>query len=126
MPWVEPATRFGARGMKNLGGTLGRALVVLLLTVLLCSCVEFPDNESTVRLELDDAGCLVAAFDFDWTSETKSPDGSRIVNYNWECAEYKGEIEKKVLLTFAGTSCLTLSAEIVSEGLCLGGKTPPP
>lgn len=101
---------------------------LLVLLLLLSACGE--ENSSTVGLEFDGAGCLVAAKDYDWTSETVSKEGLRTVNYLWECASYLSPLtgrqwkEKQVTLTFMGTDCLRLEAELVQEGRCLQGKTP--
>jgi len=105
-----------------------RFLLVLMLGLVLPACGT--DNSSSVRFQLDGNGCLVAATDFDWTSEAIDSAGVRTVNYRWECADYTSPLtgrdfsEKRVTLTFIGSDCLLLTGELVGEGYCLQGKTP--
>jgi hypothetical protein len=105
-----------------------RALCSLLLAVLLASC-SGEDNSSTVRFSLDGNGCLIQAVDFDWTEESISGD-FRTVNYRWDCGEYvspfsgRSVVEKDVTLTFTGTACLQLTAEVIVPGSCKAGATP--
>ena len=104
-----------------------RAALVLLLTLSAFACGK--DNNTTARYALDASGCLVNAFDFDWTATSIGGDGVRTVNYRWDCASYVNTLgipvtEKRVTLTFSGTTCLQLSAEQVGAGYCTGGANP--
>lgn len=105
-----------------------RKILLALLLLLPTACGK--DNASTVGLEFDGAGCLVAAIDYEWSSEAVSKEGVRTVNYRWECASYSSPLtgrdlkEKQVTLSFVGTSCLVLDSELILEGRCFQGKTP--
>lgn len=102
-----------------------KVLPVIILAALLTACGS--DNSSTVRFSVDGNGCLIRADNFDWTEESLS--GSfRTVNFRWECGEYtspfSGETveDKRVTLTFTGTTCLQLTSELVNAGFCEQGK----
>jgi hypothetical protein len=102
-----------------------KVFCALFLAALLGSCGT--DNSSNVQFTLDGNGCLVQASNFDWTEE--SPSGTfRTVNYRWECGEYTSPFtgnlvsNKRVTLTFVGTACLRLTAEIVGDGYCTDTK----
>jgi len=103
-----------------------KVLCALFLVLALAACGT--DNSSNVGFALDGNGCLIEARNFDWTEQSLS--GTfRTVNYRWECGEYTSPftgdsvIEKRVTLTFTGTSCLQLASEMISEGYCTQGKT---
>jgi hypothetical protein len=106
-----------------------RILCSFFLALLLASCSRDTDNSSTVRFSLDGNGCLIQASGFDWTDESIAED-FRTVNYRWYCGEYislltgRAEVEKDVTLTFTGTACLQLAAEVVLPGSCEAGTTP--
>ena len=100
---------------------------VVLLALAFWSCGK--DNSTTVNIQVDGNGCFISASDFDERSEF-ARQGLRTVNYVWECADYVSLVngteflDKRVSLTFTGTTCLQFQGELVSEGHCLVGKVP--
>ena len=100
--------------------------LVLILAAALGACGT--DNSSSVTVRLDGNGCLIEARDFDWSEESQSAT-LRTVNYRWECGSYtslrsgRGFSDSRVTLTFTGTTCLQLTAEIIGAGYCTSPKT---
>jgi hypothetical protein len=104
-----------------------RIALVILLVVSAFACGK--DNNSEARYALDGNGCLINAFDYDWTATSISGQGLQTVNYVWQCADYVNLLgvpltQKQVTLTFEGAACLQLTSEMVLTGYCTGGANP--
>lgn len=101
---------------------------MLTLVILAASCGT--DNRTTVKYELDQQGCLVSASNYNDAAISATDEGFRTANFNWWCADYANieegisVREKRVTLTFTGTTCLELSATVVGAGYCTGGANP--
>lgn len=105
-----------------------RFAFVLILAFLAASCGT--DNQSRVRFELDEQGCLISASDYNEAAISATDEGFRTANFNWWCADYANieegisVSEKRVTLTFTGTDCLELTATVIGAGYCTGGANP--
>ena len=105
-----------------------RFAFVLILAFLAASCGT--DNQSRVRFELDEQGCLMSASDYDEAAISATDEGFRTANFNWWCADYANieegisVSEKRVTLTFTGPYLRPLMPRLKLNILSPGGANP--
>lgn len=99
--------------------------LILIFVLIIAGCGgsdSGPINHSVVNYQLDQNGCLIQCNNI---SDSFSFTSGSYYSFDctWHCAQYGNNDNVYVNLSFdngnSGSSCLKLSSEFISDGICI-------